>query len=577
MLKCVSVHSKSVLRRLARDVGVSPTDQPAGRSRKPGRLCNPRRKRNWLLVWGLVFVAGCQDAELRVSGDSMMSEAAALAHSTMASTALGVAQSKWRHVPVPPEGGPLIAPIALLAPVYEAPNKDSDPIGYLRLGEKVERSEAPVSESGCPGGWYAIRPVGFMCNDHHNTLKMDHPLVRAFPHGPDRSKPMPYSYGFLRAVAPNYLRIPSEAEQYQYEMGLERHLNNYERFNERWDRLVHGANSVPLLPSGAGAGDVSPEARVPDMNHRYGGDGDDRVPWWLEGERRIPNISSFRAPAYAVIADRVKRHAGVSLIGSFVAGDDALKRRFAIAVDGRLIPTDKIKADGGSRFHGVELGDTPLPVAFPWRDGAKEWDDHLHPKGRVPLREMISLTGEVRRSGGTRFVKTRAGTWLRSQDIKTAPAPSQLPWFARNKTRWIDISILNQTLVLYEGSKPVYVTLVSTGRDGLGDPDETLSTPTGTFRIYQKHVTTTMDSSVADNEFELRDVPWVMYFKGGYAIHGAYWHDDFGRPRSHGCVNLAPVDARYVFNWASPDTPRHFHASYSGETFGRGTLIHIHP
>ena len=63
----------------------------------------------------------------------------------------------------------------------------------------------------------------------------------------------------------------------------------------------------------------------------------------------------------------------------------------------------------------------------------------------------------------------------------------------------------------------------------------------GTFRVYQKHITTTMDSSVADHEFELRDVPWVMYFKGSYALHAAYWHDDFGHVRSHGCVNLAPI------------------------------------
>lgn len=577
MLKCVSVSLRSVHRRLARSRSASLVRQQAKALRRAPGCTHSAKGSRGLLLSGLLLVTGCNDGTLPGSSDSALSEAAALAHSTMASTALGVAQGKWMHVPVPPEGGPLIAPIVLLAPVYEAPSKDSDPIGYLRLGEKVERSEEPVSEAGCPGGWYAIRPVGFMCNDHHNTLKMDHPLVRAFPHGPDRSKPMPYSYGFLRAVAPNYLRVPSESEQLQYEMGLERHLDNYERFRERWDELEHGANSVPLSPSGAAIGQVPSEARLLDMNHRYGGDGDDRVPWWLEGERRIPNISSFRAPAYAVIADRVKRHAGVSLIGSFVAGDDSLKRRFAIAVDGRLIPADKIKADGGSRFHGVELGDTALPVAFPWREGTKEWDDRLRPQKRVPLREMIALTGEVRRSGGTRFVKTRAGTWLRSQDIKTAPAPSKLPWFARNQTRWIDISILSQTLVLYEGSRPVYVTLVSTGRDGLGDPDETLSTPTGTFRIYQKHVTTTMDSEAADNEFELRDVPWVMYFKGGYALHGAYWHDDFGRPRSHGCVNLAPIDARYVFEWASPDTPRHFHASYAGETFGRGTLIHIHP
>jgi lipoprotein-anchoring transpeptidase ErfK/SrfK len=189
---------------------------------------------------------------------------------------------------------------------------------------------------------------------------------------------------------------------------------------------------------------------------------------------------------------------------------------------------------------------------------------------------MVPLTGKVKNSAGVRFVETSDGKWLRSKDLKVAPQPSKLPWFAKGKTRWVDISILSQTLVLYEGAKPVYATLVSTGRDGIGDPNKTLSTPTGTFRIYQKHVTTTMDSNVADSEFELRDVPWVMYFKGGYALHAAYWHDDFGRLRSHGCVNLAPIDARYIFDFVSPDTPDHWHASYTGEALGQGTLVHIH-
>ena len=86
-----------------------------------------------------------------------------------------------------------------------------------------------------------------------------------------------------------------------------------------------------------------------------------------------------------------------------------------------------------------------------------------------------------------------------------------------------------------------------------------------------------MDSEVADHEFELRDVPWVMYFKGSYALHGAYWHDDFGRSRSHGCVNLAPIDARFVFLWASPSVPEHWHAAHAGEQTEQGTLINIHP
>jgi lipoprotein-anchoring transpeptidase ErfK/SrfK len=175
------------------------------------------------------------------------------------------------------------------------------------------------------------------------------------------------------------------------------------------------------------------------------------------------------------------------------------------------------------------------------------------------------------------MVETRGGRWLKSSELRTIAKSSTLPPYARKGTKWVDISILNQTLVLWEGDRPVYATLVSTGRDGLGDPATTHSTPTGLFRIYQKHVTTTMDSSVADHEFELRDVPWVQYFKGGYALHAAYWHDDFGRTRSHGCVNLAPIDARYAFLWTTPSVPEHWHGAYAGEPFEGGTIVNIHP
>lgn len=504
----------------------------------------------------------------------------ALVHAQMAGTALGVAEGAWTHLPVPPEDGPALAPLAMATPIFARPDVGAEPIGYLRIGERVARSEQAVSTRGCGGGWYAVRPLGFVCNDDKATLKLDHPIVRAFPRGPDRDKPLPYKYAFVRAVAPNYLKVPSKEDQLRYEMHLERHLKSYARLGEQWDKMAPGANEVRLSPTGAAAEFEAGWMQPPTMNERYGGAGDDQVPWWLDGERRIPNLSAFRAPSYAVIAGRIKRHAGVALIDSFLTDERSLGRRFAIAADGRLLPADKLKAESASSFHGFELGELGLPVGIVSAEGVKSWD--LEGAGARPIepverRRLVALTGEIKERAGVRFVRTRQGTWLRSNDLKIAVAPSTLPWFAKRKTRWIDISILSQTLVLYEGARPVYVTMISSGRDGLADPEESFATPTGVFRIYQKHVTHTMDSSAADNEFELRDVPWVMYFKGGYALHAAYWHDDFGRPRSHGCVNLAPIDARYVFNWSTPDVPDDWHGAYATESLGKGTLVNIHP
>jgi len=486
----------------------------------------------------------------------------------------------FSHVPVPPADGPQLAPIAMTVAVMQKPDPKAETLGYLRIGARVARSERPVSNVGCPDGWYAIRPAGFVCAGLNATLKLDHPLARAIQVEPDRSKPMPYKYAFLRAIAPNYMRVPTKAEQLQYEMRLEHHLRSWQKLHEKWDVLEVGANDVPLDENGIATGPAPAQAAALSENQRFGGNGDDRVPWWLEGDRRIPNISSFKAPSFAVIADRLKRHAGVSLIGSFVAGPTAQDRRFAIAADARLIPADKLKAEAGSPFHGVDIRKVGLPVAFAQKDGATFYDFSGGSPSRgeaLAGREFVALSGNIKEYGAERYVQARSGQWLKSSELRTAAKASKLPAWANRKAKWIDISIVNQTLVLWEGDVPVFATLVSTGRDGMGDPQKTLSTPMGTFRVYQKHITTTMDSSVADHEFELRDVPWVMYFKGGYALHAAYWHDDFGHVRSHGCVNLSPIDARRTFLWSAPDVPEHWHAAYTIDGQEQGTIVYIHP
>jgi lipoprotein-anchoring transpeptidase ErfK/SrfK len=79
-----------------------------------------------------------------------------------------------------------------------------------------------------------------------------------------------------------------------------------------------------------------------------------------------------------------------------------------------------------------------------------------------------------------------------------------------------------------------------------------------------------------EGTFQLRDVPYIQYFESGYALHVAYWHDVFGTPRSHGCVNLSPVDAHRVFLWTEPAVPEGWHAINAGEELGEGTVVIIH-
>src|SRR6185295_2244068 len=355
------------------------------------------------------------------------------------------------------------------------------------------------------------------------------------------------------------------------------HLRSYKKLKKKWDAITVGANDVPLDEKGNAVGEPPREPPERTDNEVYGGNGDDAIPWFFQGGRKIPNISSFKAPDYAIITNRIARHAGIALIGTFMGED----RRFAMTTDARLIPTSKIKPAMGSTFHGVDTTkEWRLPLAFVRKPDASRYDvseRSLKGTGPLPFHAAVQLTGKSTKIANNRLVEAADGTWLKDDDLAIAVKPSDLPSFATGSRKWIDISILGQTMILYEGNKPVYATAVSTGRDGLGDPKTTHSTIRGTFKIREKHVTTTMDAHEVDNKFELRDVPWVEYFEAGYAIHAAPWHDEYGKPRSHGCINLAPIDARRVFMWTDPPLPADWHAAYASESTGEGTVLHVHP
>jgi lipoprotein-anchoring transpeptidase ErfK/SrfK len=135
--------------------------------------------------------------------------------------------------------------------------------------------------------------------------------------------------------------------------------------------------------------------------------------------------------------------------------------------------------------------------------------------------------------------------------------------------KWIDVNLARQTLTAYVGARPVFVTLVSSGRAGS-------ETPTGSFRIQHKHVSTTMDDATSpDGAYSIEDVPWTLYFRDGIALHTAFWHDRFGEPRSHGCVNLTPADARFLFEWTEPAVPRAWHGAFATRS-RPGTRIVVH-
>jgi hypothetical protein len=92
------------------------------------------------------------------------------------------------------------------------------------LGAVVGRDSRAVGSDGCPGGWYHIQPRGYVCVGTDATLDANHPIVRAASTRPDLTKPLPYRYAFVRAVAPLYLKVPSDKEQLASEFKLKEHL-----------------------------------------------------------------------------------------------------------------------------------------------------------------------------------------------------------------------------------------------------------------------------------------------------------------------------------------------------------------
>ncbi len=120
---------------------------------------------------------------------------------------------------------------------------------------------------------------------------------------------------------------------------------------------------------------------------------------------------------------------------------------------------------------------------------------------------------------------------------------SILPSGVYPNERWIDVNLSTQRVAAYDGEKKIKTFIVSTGLPGT-------PTLTGRFRVYVKYVAALMTGP----GYYLPNVPYIMYFYQGYGFHGTYWHNNFGTPMSHGCVNMKTSDAEWLFNWSSVGT-----------------------
>ena len=233
-----------------------------------------------------------------------------------------------------------------------------------------------------------------------------------------------------------------------------------------------------------------------------------------------------------------------------------------------IAPGVYIRGDGVSRvsipnFRGVTLTHTPTQP-FGWV--MTNVETRLGPgseqakTGRWKYRYDMVWIFDVESVGGLDWYKVGPEDWIEQRLLAIVFPDTTRPEGVPDD-HWISINLYEQTMMVYESGEMIYATLVSTGLIGWW-------TQPGDFQVYKKLERDFMGGAFeADRSdyYYLEDVPWILYFDESRALHGAYWHNGFGYPRSHGCVNLSLPDAHWIYNWAEVGTWVHVFDP-SGET-----------
>jgi hypothetical protein len=253
-------------------------------------------------------------------------------------------------------------------------------------------------------------------------------------------------------------------------------------------------------------------------------------------------IQQWLKGAYFMAVDRIER------VG---------ERRYYHTSKDRYVRVEDVEVLEQTQMHGELLGsDKNLPVAFVF-----EKDRTLYRKSSGDL-EKIGIAKKHSRfrvirifeHQGKKYVEGPKGIVVAREEVRVnrlIDRPRRIP----EGSKWIHIDLKEQTLTAYdESDRPVLATLVSSGLD-------THRTPTGTYRLERRYISKQMEGPDPEHGvYEVAEVPWTFYYRGNYAIHGAYWHNVFGEQRSHGCTNIPPADARWLFRWLEPEFPEGWHS-----------------
>lgn len=435
--------------------------------------------------------------------------------------------------------------------IRRRPDVSSEWLGYLTLGGSVElRSERvrASTHSGC-NQWVAVEPAGYVCVGESATLDpKDRDYVHLAAHGPDVESPWPY--GYARSLgAPRYRGVPTARDERARE-------GDVDLLRKRIDqaRLVATEDDVRAIdPRLVGVELAMTGAQPP---------------------------APFMPPPSVLESD-----ADVEF-GSTIAYPyefDLRGRAWLLTWDHGAVPQTRVKKYPRSEFHGVELqadpaGDAgPAPggvlIAFTQKkpayrytlDGAGQL---IQGRALAPQSPVELADAQPIERGGRHLRETAEANAYVAEDeiVLVAPRgqpPSRLSRSGRRT--WVEVSTVGGWLVAFEGTEPVYATLISAGRARMLDDTRmapTSSTPTGTYGVLTKLRTATMRSDARPDNVHA-EVMYTQVFHEGYALHGAYWHDAWGDRKSAGCVNLSPIDSKWLFDWSEPEIPDGWHARHT--------------
>jgi hypothetical protein len=239
----------------------------------------------------------------------------------------------------------------------------------------------------------------------------------------------------------------------------------------------------------------------------------------------------------------------------------------------RVVLESEVTRYRPSRFEGRDMVAMPVPAdrRLAWGITWPENPVLTEPREGAPLAASIDYQAEILVSpeptvgSDGRWWQVDGG-WIHDKHLGHWSLPA-LPADVAGNELWIDVELDNQTLTVMRGASPIFATLVSTGFKG--------PTPKGLFRISMKQAIGQMQSRPdAEESYNVEAVPFVQYFTGNFALHGAFWHYRFGHKISHGCVNLSPRDAKRVYDMTAPHAELGWQNVYEGEG-ALGTTVRV--